>query len=583
MSDNNMNALDTSVSAAADDDTPEPKSLPRPSLSYLICAAPRTGSTLLAQALAATGRAGRPNEYFDIHDENEHFWLNSLSIADDSEYFGKAVRAGTTANGVFAIKLLWHQSPAILAKLRAAAPPLAMPPGASLHQLLEARLGVPPRYVWLRRRDKLAQAISYLRASKTGIWRSTDMAAGRAAAPEPAFDFDLIAQYVRVVHDFDLRWEAYFRENRLKVLMIVYENFVQAYERTVFDVLDFIGVPRDGITLPPPRLQRQGDAASQDWQRQFVEIARKRGMVARRRRPALAADGAPAGVSGGAAPQTADEPGAARRDWQPARRKPGMAQEPPLPLIGYQLNPAAGAIVKAGADREWMDATAVRFAYRCLPMVIANQHGWLLLNKHKIVVIWNGGPDPAALKIQFLSGEEPRDAVSIFGSGILTFTIGYLFRTPPGYNLHVRGPVNAPKDGIVALEGIVESDWTEATFTMNWKVTRPNHPLVFEEGEPIAMISPLKRGEVERFRPELHLIGEDPELAALHREWAQSRARHNADLNIPDSQARKDGWQRHYVKGISIRKEPAREHQTKLAVAEFADKRQRAARPPDPA
>ena len=81
--------------------------------------------------------------------------------------------------------------------------------------------------------------------------------------------------------------------------------------------------------------------------------------------------------------------------------------------------------------------------------------------------------------------------MSTFGSGILTFTIGYLFRTAPGYNLHVRGPANSPKDGIVALEGVVESDWTEAAFTMNWKVTRPNHPVVFEENEPIAMISPL--------------------------------------------------------------------------------------------
>ena len=70
---------------------------------------------------------------------------------------------------------------------------------------------------------------------------------------------------------------------------------------------------------------------------------------------------------------------------------------PPLPLVGFQLSPNAGRLVKAGSDRDWMEATPVRFAYRCLPMVIANQHGWLLLNRRKISVIWNGGPDPAAL------------------------------------------------------------------------------------------------------------------------------------------------------------------------------------------
>jgi Family of unknown function (DUF6065) len=95
---------------------------------------------------------------------------------------------------------------------------------------------------------------------------------------------------------------------------------------------------------------------------------------------------------------------------------------------------------------------------------------------------------------------------------------------------------------------------------MNWKVTRPNHPVVFEENESIAMISPLKRGEVKRFRPELHDLAEDPLLDALHREWAQSRAKHNADLKVPNSRARKEGWQRHYVRGISIRTERAQEH-----------------------
>jgi hypothetical protein len=36
---------------------------------------------------------------------------------------------------------------------------------------------------------------------------------------------------------------------------------------------------------------------------------------------------------------------------------------------------------------------------------------------------------------------------------------------------------------------------------MNWQVTRRNHPIVFEEGEPIAMISLIRRGELERFHP----------------------------------------------------------------------------------
>ena len=42
---------------------------------------------------------------------------------------------------------------------------------------------------------------------------------------------------------------------------------------------------------------------------------------------------------------------------------------------------------------------------------------------------------------------------SHFGYGILTWTLPYLFRTPPDWNLLARGPSNLPKDGIQALEG----------------------------------------------------------------------------------------------------------------------------------
>src|SRR3546814_13729675 len=59
-----------------------------------------------------------------------------------------------------------------------------------------------------------------------------------------------------------------------------------------------------------------------------------------------------------------------------------------------------------------------------------------------------------------------------FGSGIVTFSLGHLFRTSPGVNLWIKGPSNRPKDGASPLEGIIETDWSPYTFTMNWQLTR---------------------------------------------------------------------------------------------------------------
>ena len=197
-----------------------------------------------------------------------------------------------------------------------------------------------------------------------------------------------------------------------------------------------------------------------------------------------------------------------------------------IPLVGYYLQPGTTPnmpLVAAPKRRQWMNDSPARRPYYCLPMALANQAGWFLLNTHTFKARWSGEEGVDSLAIYYLTGQRPFPAISTFGSGILTIQIPYLFRTPPGYNILVRGPANCPKDGAYPLEGLVETDWSTATFTMNWQLTRPNHTVVFEEHEPIAMIVPQLRDTLENFRPELRPIETDEELSTRHSQWAQSR------------------------------------------------------------
>lgn len=245
--------------------------------SYLICAAPRTGSTLLAQALTHTGRAGSPEEFFKGHERLDQLWKETFGISSDAEYFDKVLAARTGANGVFGLKLLWPQGPALMAKLRACAPLRDAPRNASLHELLVRRLRAEPSYIWLRRKNKLAQAISYLRAEQTGIWRSNEPPQdGRQADPD--FDFDLIVRYLRSVNGFDLEWACFFLAHRVRVLRLTYEDLLASYEATVLKVLDFLQLSGDGITVAPPQLQRQSDERSLEWERRFLQEVEARGL-----------------------------------------------------------------------------------------------------------------------------------------------------------------------------------------------------------------------------------------------------------------------------------------------------------------
>jgi hypothetical protein len=252
-------------------------------------------------------------------------------------------------------------------------------------------------------------------------------------------------------------------------------------------------------------------------------------------------------------------------------------------LIAYVVNPALSlslSLVPAARMRNWMDATNQRFANRCLPLLMANQAGWFVVSRHTVRAIWNGRDGLGDLRVEHLKGEPPYPALSHFGHGIMTWNLPYLFRTPPGYNLLVRGPANWPKEGAFPLEGLVETDWSCATFTVNWQVTRARHPVVFEEGEPICMLVPQRRGELESFRPALRRLEDDPAIAAQYSDWSASRAEFNAALRVPGSGAVKQGWQKHYFQGVG---EARREHQTKMALREFAPAPGSAGAPQPPA
>jgi hypothetical protein len=241
-------------------------------------------------------------------------------------------------------------------------------------------------------------------------------------------------------------------------------------------------------------------------------------------------------------------------------------------LIAYRVSLGSDVgLEPAPAGREWMQYTRDGFANRCLPLLIANQAGWHVLNPAGVRARWNGGDRIPDLVVEPLGdgGGAPSIASSHFGSGILTFTIPYLFRTPPGWNLLVRGPANLPRDGACALEGLVETDWNPATFTMNWILTRPGAEVIFEAGEPIAFLSPMRRGDLEAFEPEVRAMDADPEVAASYRAWRKGRADFLEDLPIPGTEANAQQWQRDYVLGKQPDGKAVREHQRKLSLKPF--------------
>jgi len=246
-------------------------------------------------------------------------------------------------------------------------------------------------------------------------------------------------------------------------------------------------------------------------------------------------------------------------------------------LTAYHASAPGASLVEIAPGprwRDWMNATPSRFANRCLPLLMANESGWVLLNPVGFDAVWDGGSERGALTISFDGGVQRSPGVeSLFGEGIITWTIPYLFRTPPGYNLLARGPANWPKDGVCALEGLIETDWATAPFTMNWKVTRPHCAVRFEKDDPFCMIVPSRRGEFEAFAPEIRHVRDDPPTARGWKQWLESReelhVRKFLGLHSGEYEKDLDAWEKDYFRGRGADGREAPEHDTKRRLRPF--------------
>jgi uncharacterized protein DUF6065 len=249
----------------------------------------------------------------------------------------------------------------------------------------------------------------------------------------------------------------------------------------------------------------------------------------------------------------------------------------PSKLVAYFAGAEAPPveIVPADRRRDWIDAMPERWGNRCLPLLIANESGWVVRNPVAFTAVWTGHAHPNAVSVSYedAPASAPRLVRSHFGSGVLTWGVPYLFRTPPGMNLLARGPANQPKDGIAPLEGLVETDWAVATFTMNWKFTRANHEVSFDAGEPFCMVVPQRRGELESFVPTVRSLAEDPETEAYARRWTEQRDEMQKRKFLAEYSAENaedwSTWERDYFQGRLPNGERVGEHQTKLQLRSF--------------
>ena len=215
---------------------------------YVIFITGRCGSTLLTGLIKDTHLAGDPNEHFNIASV-KNFLPISLTA-----YLEHMIRQ-TSSNGFFGVEIDWIHL-------------------GLLDPILDFAGTFPPEktiFFYMTRRDIVAQAWSFASAKATGIWQNYLATTDSQVSPPSTLSLDdnSIWHEIMLILEAEMRFEQFFKRNRIKPTRIDYEMLITSKRDVLGLVLQKIGCDIESIAAKTDEIKDQTLKIPRD---QFVSI-----------------------------------------------------------------------------------------------------------------------------------------------------------------------------------------------------------------------------------------------------------------------------------------------------------------------
>lgn len=245
-------------------------------VEIVLCATQRCGSTMIIEDMRNTGVLGRPEEWFIP-------WTPERTDVNWTDELERVRQHGTGANGVFAVKLMANQLTGIEGCLRQVLDPPPGRPFFRLHKLFETAT-----WVWLKRRDTVAQAVSRVMSQQTGINHATDgaehfagnlMKGGNLAGynASVSYSYDTILRECTAITLETLAWQRFFEAFGIAPLVLTYEDTIHDADMTHLDRIAEAAGVSGPLQKVPRRLVKLGNSRNDDFAGRFHREAAERG------------------------------------------------------------------------------------------------------------------------------------------------------------------------------------------------------------------------------------------------------------------------------------------------------------------
>jgi LPS sulfotransferase NodH len=220
----------------------------------LLCMTPRSGSSLFCEALHKTGKLGDPGEWFNAHDGNNlDNMVREFGAQTREDMLDHIYTSSATDNGVCIVKGDFYQCQPFL------------------YDDLLFRHFDSVRFINIRRKDLLAQAISRYIGTQTGSWASHQ----EARDNEPRYDREAIQRQLDYMLTMEECWRNYFAVRAMRPPQFTYEQIVRDLPTKVEQVAKMCGLTlKSDVTPNALRLKKQGSDRNAKWAKRFAKETR---------------------------------------------------------------------------------------------------------------------------------------------------------------------------------------------------------------------------------------------------------------------------------------------------------------------
>lgn len=216
-------------------------------------------------ALEQTGIAGKPLELFNISEKETmcaHYEVNGYE-----ELKSKLWSLGSTPNGVVAVKnsLYTSRYQQIIQEL------IDMTRDRNWTEAeIWTDLFPNCKHIFMTRRNKVRQAVSWWKAINDGIWhKHNNDDSNKDESLKDKYDSNALHHLLKETVLRECAIQEYFKNENINPLTIVYEDFISDYENTIRRILDFLELDHSNIIIQAPPIFKTATDFSEEWVQRF--------------------------------------------------------------------------------------------------------------------------------------------------------------------------------------------------------------------------------------------------------------------------------------------------------------------------